>query len=120
MKKVLSIVVIIFSILMTFGSTSYVYAGLTDPGDNPDAYKPQSQSDIDSKAKKYAGKVWGTLQNIGVVVSVAMMTVIGFRYIMGSAEEKAEYKQTMIPFVIGAILLLSVNIVLKVIYSVMS
>ena len=31
--------------------------------------------------------------------------VIGIKYMMGSAEEKAEYKKTMIPYLIGAVLL---------------
>ena len=31
--------------------------------------------------------------------------VLGVRYMMGSAEEKAEYKKVMIPYLIGAVLL---------------
>ena len=37
--------------------------------------------------------------------------VIGIKYMMGSAEEKAEYKKTMIPYLVGAIILFAaVNI----------
>ena len=37
--------------------------------------------------------------------------VIGIKYMMGSAEEKAEYKKTMLPYLIGAIILFAaVNI----------
>ena len=37
--------------------------------------------------------------------------VIGIKYMMGSAEEKAEYKKTMIPYLVGAVILFAaVNI----------
>ena len=118
MKKILSIVAITLIIFACFSVSTSIYA-LSDPTDNPDTYKPQSQSDIDSKASKYAGLVYGTLQNTGVVVGTVMMAVIGLKYIVGSAEEKAEYKQTMVPFFIGALLLTSVSVILGLIQDAM-
>lgn len=47
-------------------------------------------------------KVIGVLQTVGIVLSVVILVILGIKYMMGSAEEKAEYKKTMIPYLIGA------------------
>ena len=44
------------------------------------------------------------LQTAGVVLSVVILIVLGIKYMLGSAEEKAEYKKTMMPYVIGCLL----------------
>jgi len=43
--------------------------------------------------------------------------VLGIKYMMGSAEEKAEYKKTMIPYIIGAILLFAATTIANAIYT---
>ena len=45
-----------------------------------------------------------------------MLTIIGVRYIMGSVQEKAEYKQTMWPYVIGAVLIFAGTTLVDIIY----
>lgn len=52
----------------------------------------------------FGGKILGIVQTIGVVVAVIIIVVVGVKYLMGSAEEKAEYKKTMIPYIVGAAL----------------
>ena len=42
---------------------------------------------------------------VGFLISVGVLMVLGIKYMMGSAEEKAEYKKTFIPYIIGAIIL---------------
>jgi len=37
---------------------------------------------------------------------------------MGSASEKAEYKKTMIPYVVGAVLILGGSAIVKIIFSI--
>jgi len=57
-------------------------------------------------------KIIGIIQVVGTVTAVAVLAVLGIKYMMGSAEEKAEYKKTLMPYLIGAVLvLLAVNIV---------
>jgi len=50
-------------------------------------------------------KILGIIQVAGIVIAVGVIMVVGIKYMMGSAEEKAEYKKVMIPLIIGAILL---------------
>lgn len=49
--------------------------------------------------------VTGIIKVVGIFVAVGALMVIGIKYMMGSAEEKAEYKKVMIPYLIGCVLL---------------
>ena len=46
-----------------------------------------------------------------------ILVVLGIKYMMGSAEEKAEYKKTMIPYVVGAILIFLAPMIANMIYT---
>ena len=64
------------------------------------------------EADKTAGIILGALRGVGTIVSVLSLVIIGIKYMVGSIEARAEYKQTMIPYLIGAILVFAtVNIV---------
>ena len=57
-------------------------------------------------------QIIGIVQVVGTIVAVVALLILGIKYMMGSAEEKAEYKKVMLPYVIGLILLFAgVNIV---------
>ena len=77
---------------------------------NPDNFKPSnpSQSDVDTMLRK-SNVIIGTIQIIGTVVAVITLMVLGLKYMMGSVEEKASYKKTMIPYLIGAVLVFSIT-----------
>ncbi len=51
--------------------------------------------------------ILGLIQVVGTFISVGIMMVLGIKYMVGTTEERASYKKTMIPYVIGAILLFS-------------
>ncbi len=63
------------------------------------------------------GKIIGILSTIGSVVSVIVLIVLGIKYMMGSAEEKAEYKKTMLPYIIGAALVFAASTIASVIFN---
>ena len=65
-------------------------------------------------------KVIGLIQTVGSVLSVAILVVLGIKYMMGSTEEKAEYKKTLIPYVIGAILIFAASNVAGIVYNMAS
>ncbi len=62
----------------------------------------------------------GILQVVGIVVAVVVLLVIGIKYMMGSAEEKAEYKKVMIPYIIGALLIFAATTIVNVVYNMFS
>ena len=54
---------------------------------------------------------------IGSALSVIVIVVIGIKYMLGSAEEKAEYKKTLTPYVVGCIIIFSGSAIVQVIYN---
>ena len=66
---------------------------------------------------KVGNNVVTIIQVVGVVVAVIVLLVIGIKYMIGSASEKAEYKKTMIPYIVGAVLVFAGTSLVKVIYS---
>lgn len=63
-------------------------------------------------------KIVGIVQVVGIVVAVVVILVIGIKYLVGSAEQKAEYKKTMIPYIVGAVLVFAGSTIVNVIYNV--
>ena len=70
-----------------------------------------------SEMGKLGNNLMGVLQVAGVVVAVIILMVLGIKYMMGSAEEKAEYKKTMIPYLVGAILIFAASTIANAVYK---
>ena len=58
------------------------------------------------------------LRNIAAIVSVVVISIIGLRYMVGSVEQRAEYKQTMMPVIIGCMLVGGLAGILTIIQSI--
>lgn len=72
-----------------------------------------SSTKLDSKVKI----ILGVIQAIGIVLSVVILMIIGIKYMLGSVEEKSEYKKNMIPYLIGAIMTFSITTLPNLIYN---
>lgn len=88
---------------------------------DPDEYNPL-KTDLNTSDSKIirdkASIILGWLRNTSVIVSVIAIMVVGFKYILGSIEEKAKYKETLIPIVIGCIMATSGATLVSFIYNV--
>lgn len=71
--------------------------------DNLDDFKPGKLGD-EGAFKHKVGLILGVLNIVGFIVSVITIMIIGFKYMIGSVEDKASYKKVMLPWIIGAIL----------------
>ena len=58
------------------------------------------------------------IQVVGSIASVVALIIIGIRYMYYSVEEKAEYKKTMLGYIIGCALVFSIVNILGVVYDV--
>ena len=117
--SVLIISVIIITLLTVIIPTySYADNSLDSLGlDYLDDYKGTNPGS--EKLKSKANIIFSYLRTIGIVVSVVALIVIGIKYMMGSVEEKATYKQTLLPYLIGAILLFTGSFIPQMIYDIM-
>ena len=56
-------------------------------------------------------------QMIGVVRTVGVLLVLGIKYMVGSAEDKADYKKSMIPYLVGAVLIFAASAITGIVYD---
>ena len=82
---------------------------------NPDSYK-QNNDDNSGAVEKGNTVVW-LVRTVGEAIAVIMLLIIGIKYLLGSVEEKAEYKQSMWPYVLGAVLIFFFFSLTNVIYQ---
>ena len=116
-KKMVKILVMFLMIITVLMSTASVFA--TD-GDaitmTPDSIKAQ-KTEADEKIQLYGGKILSAVTTAGIVLSVVVLAVIGVKYMLGSAEEKAEYKKTLMPYIIGAALVFGASTIATIVFQ---
>ena len=107
MKKSLKILtVLLIAVLLVSISTSVFAAALT-PGDLESAMDSSLQTQDASALQSTAGNVMAIIRNISIIAAVIVLMVIGVKFMLGSTEEKAEYKKSLMPLVIGVILVVA-------------
>ena len=78
-----------------------------------EGYKPGDvtikTSDVSDNIENIGETILGIIRVAGTIAAIGILMVVGIKYMMGSAEEKAEYKKTMIPYLVGAIVLFSAS-----------
>lgn len=72
---------------------------------------PQDVTDVGGTIINW---IWG----ISIVVAVIVLMIIGLKFIIGSTEEKAKYKESLIPLVVGILILVFATTIIKILYSI--
>ena len=96
LEKVLNVLVIV---VMLACICTNVLAAI-----NPDDIQPGTDTDADSTILAIGNTVLTIITNVGMILAIIIVAVLGVKYMMGSTEEKAEYKKSMIPYLVGAVL----------------
>lgn len=92
MKKVISVLMTVAMLFMMCTAVS-AYSGI-----QPSVSAPEG-------AATTAGTIIGVMQWFGYAIAVGMLVYIGIKYIMASANEKADLKNALIKYVIGAVII---------------
>ena len=80
-------------------------------------YKAGSSGTSSSFTSK-VNNVVGVFRLVGSIVSVIVLVALGIKYMFGSVEERAEYKETMKPYIIGAVLVFGISNVTSILYDI--
>ncbi len=108
MKKVIKILPILMVVLMIMMTCAPV---LATTGKDIAGVKIDPKTNSANQVAGIGNNILGIIRVVGTVIAVGVLMVVGIKYMMGSAEEKAEYKKTMLPYIIGAVILFAaVNI----------
>ena len=111
-KNIGTIVVLMFIILMLFFNTTCMAKVSTG------LYKPGSLNISDNaRAFEMGTTIVTVLKTVGVVVAVVGIMILGIKYMVGSVEQKAEYKKTMIPYIVGCIFIFAIGQIVSIIYN---
>lgn len=114
-KRFLKIIILLATIIIVFSNFSF--ANIAD-GDL-DYYKPGDPVNY-TKVSNITGTILVYIQSIGIIVSVAVLIIIGIKYMIGSVEQRANYKQTLKPYLIGAVILFSGTALPNIIYKILN
>ena len=64
-----------------------------------------NSADTTALANK-ASNIVATLRNIAAIIAVIIVAILGIKYMLGSVEERAEYKKSFMPLIIGVVVVL--------------
>ena len=79
-------------------------------------YKPDNNAAVPNEVTDIGGKVVGIFQVIGTIIAVVTLMIMGIKYMTAGVEEKANYKKTMIPYLIGCVLLYATVTIVNAVY----
>ncbi len=123
-NKIIIILIAITMSITTFSNV--VYARPDDGGDgikssgktiiNTDDYKKDNLEN-NTKTLGIVGTIINVIQMIGIIIALISIGLLGIKYMTGSVEQKAEYKKTMVPFVVGVGLITVTTTIVKIIYE---
>lgn len=108
-KKITTLILIFFIIIAIMPIT---YADF-----DTDYYKPDPLNG-GQIVSGVGNKIIGVIQIVGIIISVAVLIILGIKYMIGSVEEKASYKKTMIPYLVGAIMLFAASSLVQMLYDI--
>lgn len=111
MKKTAKIITILLIAMMLVAFTTSVFAAELTPSGLTPTYG--DSSDFATRA----GKIMGMIRNVAVVASVIVIMILGVKYILGSVEEKAEYKKSFMPLIVGIILVVAATSIATFIFN---
>jgi len=118
MKKSLKIVsVLMMAVMMIMVATPVFASGKTvDPSTTLGSVSATTPTDT-SNILSLVNKILGFLQWAAIIGGVLIITILGIKYMMGSLEEKAEYKKSMIPLIVGIIVVMGATTIANVLFK---
>ena len=67
---------------------------------------------------KTVGNKFITVASVGgSIISVVILVILGIKYMLGSVEEKVKYKETLLPYIIGATFVFAASSIAGIIYN---
>ena len=114
LKMFLSAMMVIMMVTVMFLNVySYAATAAPDPGQ---VVTGSSEADT-TGIQNIGNQIVTIISTIGSIVSVIVLIILGIKYMMGSAEEKAEYKKTLLPYIIGAAFVFAASTIATIVFN---
>lgn len=107
--KKMAIIALVFIVSLTLITTTYAISDTS-------RYQVSASSapNAGSTFAMISGKVLGVITVAGILVAVGGMMILGIQFMRGSVEEKATYKQKLVPFIVGFFILVTAVTIVKI------
>ena len=124
MNKSIKIIALVLVLIMgVMAITNISYAAINTAIIDEIGTKAETENNaIDTATGKLvtsAGSIVRLIRNIALIAGVILISVLGVKYMLGSAEEKADYKKSFIPLIIGAVVVMAATQIASMIFSLM-
>lgn len=117
MNKKMKIVSTLILIIMVISMVTSVFAA--GEAIDPTKLQPDYSTGKTDEIMAITNRVMGLIRNAAVIIGVIVLMVIGVKFMLGSAEEKAEYKKSLMPLVIGIVIVMAATSVMSLIFSIL-
>lgn len=108
--KIISTLVIALVLVATLSQTAFATGTTISKLNNGTA------ANTDAITTK-AGTWLATIRNITAIIAVFVIVFLGIKYMMGSVEEKAGYKKSFIPLIVGVVLIVTATTIATFLFS---
>ena len=114
--KIAMIIAMMIAVIFTFSGIIFAATDATGVigGINPGVDKAGDYSGLQNMATR----VISLIQVASVILAVILIAVFGFKFIMGSANEKADYQKSFIPLIVGLVVVFAATSIAKLIMTV--
>lgn len=118
MKKSLKIfAVILMAMLVVFSVSTFSYADT--PGQVISGINANMNGIKTEGMKSIAGRVLGLLQIVSAILAVILIAYLGFKMVLGSANEKADVQKQFIPLIIGVTIVFAATSIANLLLGIM-
>lgn len=114
--KTLKIVTTLLMVIFTISTFSQVVLAASG-SDLVSGINPNTNAIDATPLQEMAGKVLGLIQIASAVAAVILIAVFGFKFIMGSANEKADYQKSFVPLIVGVVVVFAATSIAKLLFS---
>ena len=101
LRKIIVLVLIILFTCIYFSETSLAVDNIIKSAEDFVSGTVQDTPLDEASLKATSSYLYNVLFTIAVVLSIAVGLIIGIQFVLGSVEEQAKIKETLIPYVIG-------------------
>lgn len=122
-NKILNVLILtILMVVMIYAILPYKVYAIEDIMSSAKNFIDEGESQdnpIDEKAlKDTSSYIYNVLFTIAIIIAFAIGMIIGIQFIIGSVDEKAKIKETLVPYVIGVFIIFSAFAIWKIAMSI--
>lgn len=114
MKKAYKVMSVLMIVLMLVCACSNVFAKI----DISQLDGQKDLGDADATMTNIGSTILTLVTNIAMILAVVVVAILGVKYMIGSTEEKAEYKKSLLPYLVGAVLVFGAGAIGKMVTNI--